>query len=494
MRLSLLLPTLGLASQVVANSAVQDYFGQLMPVTKHALLHQTTGPEAGAAAGVVAAVIPDPEHPEFSVYWVRDACLVYDVWLNELTALGDTSLRPLMDDVTHALIQSQQVTSLAGNVFTGGLEEAVFYIDLSYILDDKARIGSPAADGPPFRAAILIKYADWLLTQNNGSWVAENLWPAINLDLQWISLHWNQSSWDLWWPPVWGGSYWTSSLQYRALRAGARLGRRIGRPENVVEYDSKASMVLDYMQTFWNPEKNFMSETTITDVKKGGRSGIGAAPLTVSIFNFDQSLGCDPLTFQPCSDKALASLKFITDEFRQLWPISRKWPKDQPALLGFFLEDQFIGGQPQFFSTFNAAEQLYDALSTWNKIGGLEVTKISLKFFQQFDTHVRVGRYTKGSTRYDRLTKAIRKYADDIILLLAKHTPEDFLLTESIQNTTGLPYGSRGMIRSLAAASSAYDTHNGLVPNSWSNGTLRVQTETEESAPYRYDQYYFGRE
>jgi hypothetical protein len=36
-----------------------------------------------------------------------------------------------------------------------------------------------------------------------------------------------------------------------------------------------------------------MSETTVTDVAIGGRSGIGAAPLTVSVPNFDPSLGCD---------------------------------------------------------------------------------------------------------------------------------------------------------------------------------------------------------
>jgi glucoamylase len=54
--------------------------------------------------------------------------------------------------------------------------------------------------------------------------------------------------WDLWWPPVWGGSYWTASLQYRALRGGARLGRTLGRHNNVEEYDSHASMILDYMQ------------------------------------------------------------------------------------------------------------------------------------------------------------------------------------------------------------------------------------------------------
>ena len=54
-------------------------------------------------------------------------------------------------------------------------------------------------DGPPLRVLVLIKYAEWLLLpeQHNGTWVADNLWPAINLDLQWISQHWNESSYVL---------------------------------------------------------------------------------------------------------------------------------------------------------------------------------------------------------------------------------------------------------------------------------------------------------
>ena len=55
---------------------------------------------------------------------------------------------------------------------------------------------------------------------------------------------------------MWGGSYWTASLQYRALRGGARLGRAIGCGHDVVdEYDSQASMILDYMQASpdWKP-------------------------------------------------------------------------------------------------------------------------------------------------------------------------------------------------------------------------------------------------
>jgi glucoamylase len=50
-----------------------------------------------------------------------------------------------MDDVVHALTRTQQVVSLAGNIFTGGLEEAVFDLQINMVLDPGTRIGSPAA-------------------------------------------------------------------------------------------------------------------------------------------------------------------------------------------------------------------------------------------------------------------------------------------------------------------------------------------------------------
>jgi glucoamylase len=485
MRLSTFLPVLGLAGQALAASHscaaklpgsglpsdkdVKAYFDNLAPATKKTLLHDTTGPEAGADIGIVAAVIPDPNHPEFSVYWLRDACLVYHPWLNELTVLGDTSLRSMADDLTHALVRTQEVISLAGNVFTGGIEEAVFFVHLEPIQDENTRIGSPAADGPPFRASVLLKYAEWLSKpeQKNGTWVADVLWPKLNLDLQWIATHWNMSSWDLWWPPVWGGSYWTASLQYRALRGGARLGRAIGRGLDVVdEYDHQASLVLDYMQTFWNEEEGFMTETTTTNVSEG-RSGYGSAPLTVSVYNFDPSLGCDDATFQPCSPRALSSLKVVGDHFKAFFPISQNYTDKQPPFYGFFTEDEFIGGHPQFFSSFNSAEQLYDALITWDLIGSVSVTKVDLKFWRQFDRHVKIGKYKKGSKTYNELIKAVHDWANKIVLQLAANTPTDYVLVECIDKVKGGPYGPRGMIRSLAAALGVYDAYNGLVPPNW---------------------------
>lgn len=127
------------------------------------------------------------------------------------------ALRKIVDDFVHALIRTQHVVSPAGNLFTGGLEEALFDLKIDQITNPDYRVGSPAAgrtspysasfpylnhqmiDGPPLRALVLIKYAEWLLQpeQKNGTWVADVLWPAINLDLRWISQHWNESSYVL---------------------------------------------------------------------------------------------------------------------------------------------------------------------------------------------------------------------------------------------------------------------------------------------------------
>jgi glucoamylase len=129
------------------------------------------------------------------------------------------ALREIVDDFVHALIRTQHVDSPSGNIFTGGLEEALFDLRIGQITNPDYRVGSPAAgrtstypasfrylnvyrqmiDGPPLRALVLIKYAEWLLQpeQHNGTWVADVLWPAIDLDLQWISQHWNESSYVL---------------------------------------------------------------------------------------------------------------------------------------------------------------------------------------------------------------------------------------------------------------------------------------------------------
>ena len=87
-----------------------------------------------------------------------------------------------------------------------------------------------------------------------------------------------------------------------------------------------------------------MTETTVTDVKTGGRSGKGSAPSTISVLNFDPTLGCDAATFQPCSDRALSTLKVVGDAFAKSFAFTQNLPGPLSPFFGWFLEEELLGG------------------------------------------------------------------------------------------------------------------------------------------------------
>jgi len=126
--------------------------------------------------------------------------------------------------------------------------------------------------------------------------------------------------------------------------------------------------------------------------------------------------------------------------------------------------------QAQYFGTLHAAEQLFDALMTWELIGELQVTDISLKFFRPFDPNIEIGTYHKGSEVYENLTLTITSWAEKTILFLSDHTPDDYILSLAIDKTTGEPVGPRGAIHPLSATLSVYGAYNGLIPPSWAHG------------------------
>lgn len=83
------------------------------------------------------------------MWWLRDGCRLYFTLLNKLTVSPFNEdvefLRTQVDNIIHALIRSQQVVSIEGNVFTGGLDEPVFDVHIGPLTDPNVRFGSPAA-------------------------------------------------------------------------------------------------------------------------------------------------------------------------------------------------------------------------------------------------------------------------------------------------------------------------------------------------------------
>ena len=93
------------------------------------------------------------------------------------------------------------------------------------------------------------------------------------------------------------------------------------------------------LQSYWNPSKGYVTSNT-----GGGRSGIDANSALASIHTFDPDAGCDAATFQPCSDKALSSLKVYIDSFRSIYNINTGLSPSSAIATGRYPEDVYYDG------------------------------------------------------------------------------------------------------------------------------------------------------
>ena len=211
--------------------------------------------------------------------------------------------------------------------------------------------------------------------------------------------------------------------------------------------------------------------------QNNGRTGKDANSILTSIHNFDPAAGCDATTFQPCSDKALANHKAVTDSFRSIYTVNSGIAQGVAISVGRYSEDSYYGGNPWYLNTLAAAEQLYDALYVWNKQGSITVTSTSLAFFKDFSSSVTAGTYASGSSTYTTLYNAISNYADGYVNVVAQYTPSDGSLAEQFSRSNGSPLSAHHLTWSYAALLSAAARRAGTVPASWGAAGLSVPSQ-----------------
>ena len=96
--------------------------------------------------------------------------------------------------------------------------------------------------------------------------------------------------------------------------------------------------------SYWNPSAGYITANT-----GGGRSGKDANTVLTSIHTFDPAAGCDALTFQPCSDKALSNLKVYVDAFRSIYNVNSGVASTAAVATGRYPEDSYQGGNVSEF-------------------------------------------------------------------------------------------------------------------------------------------------
>lgn len=305
----------------------------------------------------------------------------------------------------------------------------------------------------------MISYAKYLVSTGQTTTVFNLVWPIIQNDLSYTAQYWNQTGFDLW-EEVSGSSFFTIAASHRALVEGSALAASMS--QSCSHCDSQAPQVLCFLQSFWTGQ--YINSNINTNDE---RSGKDANSILTSLHNFDPAATCDDTTFQPCSSRALANHKQVTDSFRSIYTINSDIAQGQAVAVGRYNEDVYYNGNPWYLATTAAAEQLYDALYQWNHIGSMTVDAVNQAFFQDLVPGTELGTYTAGSATFASLTTAAKIYADGFMSVVQKYTPSNGALAEQFSKDNGSPLSAADLTWSYAALLTANARRSGNVPASW---------------------------
>ncbi|ESZ97354.1 glycoside hydrolase family 15 protein [Sclerotinia borealis F-4128] len=439
---------------------IDNYLTFQSPIAFQSILNNI-GPDGSKAPNADAGVViasPSTVDPDYFYTWTRDSALTFKYLIDT----GNSSLQTLIEDYVIAQAKLQTVDNLSGNFETGaGLAEPKYYTNETAFLGDWGR---PQRDGPALRATALMTFGNDRLALGQNATVKDIIWPIVQNDLAYVAQYWNLSGFDLW-EEINGSSFFTTAVQHRALVEGAKFATALG--ESCPNCEAQASEILCMLQNYWNGgsiDSNIQVQSTAYD-----RSGLDCNSILTSIHTFDPdpAVGCNSKTFQPCSDRALANHKVLVDSFRSIYTINSNASTGQAAAIGRYAEDVYQGGNPWYICTYAAAEQLYDALWTYDSIKSITVTDISQPFFTDLVPGVEKGTFASDSTQYTDIVKAMQDYADGFVAIAEKYTPQDGALAEQFSRENGTALSAVDLTWSYASFLTMQRAREGRFGSSW---------------------------
>ncbi|RAL14878.1 putative glucan 1,4-alpha-glucosidase [Aspergillus homomorphus CBS 101889] len=406
-----------------------------------------------AKSGIVIAS-PSTSNPDYYYTWTRDSALTMKV-LVDLFVNGQASLQTVIEEYINSQAHLQTVSNPSGSLSGGaGLGEPKFNVDETAFTGSWGR---PQRDGPALRATALITFGNWLINNGYSTEATNIVWPIVRNDLSYVAQYWNQTGYDLW-EEVSGSSFFTVAVSHRALVEGSTFAKSVG--SSCSWCDSQAPQILCFMQSFWTG--SYMLANT-----NSGRSGKDANTVLASIHTFDPAAGCDDTTFQPCSPRALANHKVYTDSFRSVYSLNSGIAEGTAVAVGRYPEDSYYNGNPWFLTTLAAAEQLYDAIYQWNRIGSITIDSTSLAFFKDIYSSAAVGTYSSSSSAFSSIVSAVKTYADGYVSVVQSHAMTNGSLAEQYDKNHGTQLSARDLTWSYAAVLTANMRRNSVVPPSW---------------------------
>ena len=324
----------------------------------HQKILANLSPADGLPGAVIAARKVEHE-PDYHYHWVRDAGITMIALNDRYQSLPDghnkQQLRHAFFDYLDFSARIQNTNKLTD------LGEPKFYVNGEAYFHPWGR---PQNDGPALRAISLIHWANNLLAEGDEAIVRHRLYDAalpatlpIKKDLEYLSHHWREPSFDIW-EEVQGTHFYTLMVIRRALLEGAILARRLDDQGAAEWYHSQAKQVELAIQSFWNEEKGYLTATinrvSGIDYKQ---SNLDSAVLLGLLHG-----GMDDGFLAWDNPKVIATLRKLRATFAALYPVNQD--KTPGVAIGRYPEDRyggndFTGGNPWPLCTLAMAEASY---------------------------------------------------------------------------------------------------------------------------------------
>jgi len=314
----------------------------------------------GCAPGVVIAS-PSRERPDYYYHWVRDAALTMDVVISLFERTQERGTAQFLEQKIHEYIRFS-IQNQSAKAITG-LGEPKFYVDgRPYDL----AWGRPQNDGPALRALALIHYARILLQKEKTAEAAllyDGKYPTkspIKIDLEFVSSHWQDPSFDLW-EEVLGDHFYTRMVQRKALIQGAELARIMGDQGASDWYLRESQKIQASLSPFWASGLGYI-QTTLNH-----RAGVDYKESKLDVASILGALHGNSRDgfFDFGDERILRTLGAVINKFSAIYPINSKNEPTVGAAIGRYAEDRydgenFQGGNPWVLSTLAVAEAYYE--------------------------------------------------------------------------------------------------------------------------------------
>jgi glucoamylase len=468
---------------------VEDWLKKEVPACIKGLKKNVTHP--GTALGVVIAS-PSNRDPDYFFHWIRDAALVMSVVVDFYVNEKNTDVKNEYAKLIRNYVEFSEKNQRTPNR-SKSLGEPKFHVDGSAF---NGEWGRPQNDGPALRAVTLVQYAKTLLKEGgHEAWVRAHLYdgklPAdsvIKRDLEFVSHHWQEPSFDLW-EEVKGQHFYTRMVQRRALLDGADLADALGDSKAAQWYRLQAGLLEKEIEKHWDRTKGHV--LTTLDYSGGNpfkHSNIDTAVILAAL-HADRGDGY----FAPYHERVLSTAYKLRENFAALYDINKK-NLQLGVAIGRYPEDVYDGhsvsiGNPWVLTTAAFAQLHYQVAEEGIKAGKFDVTLLNHGFLNQVVSTPEVSsRNTpasrtainlvpgqvilKGSDEFIQLIQKLRLAGDLYLLRVKYHAPEDGRLAEQINRTTGYMQGAEDLTWSYAS----------IITANWSRDKLmrradsRVQT------------------